>query len=124
MNSSLTISIYRRAGRQASLVFRRGNKVLYRITTVEHAQAVVRVFGGYEADLKKNEAEPEFVFEILCPRKRNRAVEIGLDGGRAHLYVYELVSGELSPCFRWNGSRDELFEALGQLSLMAFINRY
>jgi hypothetical protein len=121
--SALIISIYRRADKRASVVFRK-NKVLYRITTAEYAQAVVRVFRGYEDDLKRNVADPDFVFEILCPRKRNRVVEIGLAGQKAHLYVYEAAGEELKPCFKWSGSRESLRQTVAQFTLMAFMNRY
>ena len=121
--SSLIISIYRRPGKKASVVFRR-NKVLYRITTVEDAPAVVKAFRSYEIDLKNKEAEPDFVFEIICPRKRHRVVEIGLRGEKAHLCVYEMAGEELKLCFKWDGSRKVLFQAVWQFTLMAFISKY
>jgi hypothetical protein len=123
MNSSLMICIYRRPGKQASVVFRK-SKVLYRITTVEYAPAVVSVFRSYEDALKKNEADPDFVFEILCPKKRHRIVEIGLSGQKAHLCVFEMVGEELKLCFKWTGSREVLREGLGHFTLMAFLNKY
>jgi hypothetical protein len=117
------ICIYRRDGKRASVVFRK-NKVLYRITTVEHAPAVVSVFRGYEDDVRRNVADPDFVFEILCPRKRNRVVEIGLTGQKANLCVYEAAGEELKLCFKWSGGTEELRQAVGHFTLMAFISKY
>lgn len=123
MNSSLTIGIYRRTGKRASVLFRRG-KVLHRITTVEFAPAVVGAFREYADMLKRNETGADFVFEILCPRKRHRVVEIGLSGQKAHLCVYKMVGEELKLCFRWSGSREVLREAVMQFTLMAFMSKY
>jgi hypothetical protein len=98
--------------------------VLYRITTIEHAPAVVKVFNGYLIDLKKNETEPMFVFEVLCPGNRHRVVEIGLTGEKAHLYVFEMIGEELPVCFKWEGSKEGLWQAVSEFTVMAFISKY
>lgn len=123
MDVSFAMSIYRRPGNRASLVFRRG-KLLYRITTVENAAFVVNELRGYESDLVKGLAERNFVFEVLCPKNRHRVVEVGLNGQKAVLCVYEMEGELLALRFKWEGNKVVLAEVLRQFRVMAFVSRY
>ncbi|RZM17887.1 MAG: hypothetical protein EOO88_42165 [Pedobacter sp.] len=116
MSKFLQISIYRRPGDRASLVFRK-NGVLYRITTIERAKLFARQLDNYEYDLKKDCAKTEFIMQISSPRRRNWVIEIGLKGEGVTLKVYEALNGFMKLQFEWNGNKAALIHALEDFSV-------
>ncbi|MES2458569.1 MAG: hypothetical protein V4594_23650 [Bacteroidota bacterium] len=124
MNNLLTIGIYRRSGRQASLVFRKGNQMIYRITAITDAPVLVNALRVYEHNLYKNLADPKFVVEVLCPRNRQRVLEISLLKGMASCCVFEKAGSAMDLCFKWRGSEMDLVNSMRQFTVMAFMSRY
>ena len=116
MSKFLQISIYRRPGDRASVVFRKYG-LLYRITTIERARFFTQQLDSYESDLKKGRADSQFIMQISSPRKRNRVLEIGLKGDVVMLNVYEALNGFMKPQFTWTGAKDSLFETLKDFSV-------
>src|SRR5689334_4339634 len=118
MDNLLMIGIYRRPGCRASVVFRKGNEIIYRITTIMDAPGLVSALRLYGSDLQKDQAEPKFVFEILCAKNRHRVLEIGLFKGIATFFVFEKIKGVVDLCFKWCGSIKELADSIGNFTVM------
>jgi len=125
MNNVLTIGVYPKGGKRASVVFRKNRNILYRITTLERADLFVCDMYHYTVDLSKKREEPEFLVELHSTRKRCHALEIALaDDRNAELRVYEMIDGCAKLCFKWKGLRDELSACLQDFGIMMIAFRF
>jgi len=116
----LKISIYKRGGNKASLVFRH-RAVLFRITSIEDANVFVKQLTGYLDDLRKGIGKPYFVMQLQSPRSHQWVVEIKMNVNhvmKLSVWRYEGIN-RLVPCFVWNGDQ-RIFNA----SLSAFSVRH
>lgn len=110
MCNVLTLSVYRKKGNKAALVFRR-NRMLYRITTIENARHIIKELNVYGSELLKQQATPKYILKMLCPGNRIRVLEIGLQSKNAYLNVWDLNGPLTKCCFKWEGAVEQLTDA-------------
>ncbi|TKC08891.1 hypothetical protein [Pedobacter frigoris] len=107
--ASLSLNIYKKPDNKASLVFR-NKAMLFRITTIERAKEFVQTVNEYLNDLRKDCADPCFVFQFQSPRNRSWVLEIGMKEPGAmelNLWLDEGIKS-MKRCFKWIGDVTDL----------------